>query len=85
MEVIIGNNTVETIQDFNKVCNFITTCKLLTPAKGGSSGFGTTTTEPMPSPTVKKWTQGPLRLMAGPLNCISFEREICSLSVSCPP
>jgi hypothetical protein len=24
----IGNNTVETIQDFNKVCNFITTCKL---------------------------------------------------------
>jgi hypothetical protein len=22
------NNTVETIQDFNKVCNFITTCKL---------------------------------------------------------
>jgi hypothetical protein len=74
MEVIIGNNTVETIQDFNKVCNFITTCKLNTAQKAAvaaafgnynhTGGVSRTDGKLIPAATTTNCD------MAGPLNCI---------------
>lgn len=41
LETVIGNNVVETIQDYNKICNMVTNCKLNYSQKTGiSSAFG---------------------------------------------
>jgi hypothetical protein len=41
LEVIIGNNVVETIQNYNQVCNMVANCKLNYSQKTGvASAFG---------------------------------------------
>lgn len=76
MEVTIGNNVVETIQNYNQVCNMVTNCKLNYSQKNGvASAFGNIDhATNLPTNNGKNIVAGGTTVqnfdMAGPLNCI---------------
>lgn len=75
MEVTIGNNVVETIQNYNQVCNMVTNCKLNYAQKHGvSPAFGNinhATNAPTDNGKVVVFNADLQDFdMAGPLNCV---------------
>jgi hypothetical protein len=79
LEVIIGNN-VETIQNYNQVCNMVANCKLNYSQKTCSICFCILTTLIIQQPLTENLSSmgHQKNLRYGPLNCYSFRRESIS-------
>jgi hypothetical protein len=75
LEVIIGNNVVETIQNYNQVCNMVANCKLNYSQKTGvASAFGNINhldnSATANGKSIVYGASAKTYDMAGPLNCI---------------